>query len=669
MAILPKGKSVEVFNLPIDGSFGRFKTRDSYEVNYLLSSLPIADAARTLKTAAEAFPFEAISFEEMIQRDIDHRRVQEEIVEGYLESARDKVVFFPPLIVAVVSKENDRPIAVYDTVTAGFEGDPAGEGIYTLTYGRDKFQIQLNTVANDAGHSVCVIAAASGHAPDGLTIGQQLPYLPYAATLKANPRHVQLVVIDGQHRFEAMRILSTRRGDLIEAMDVPVCIVFTPGAVANGKPENIVKNLREMFVTINSTAKSVSGHFIDLLKDKSLASMAVRALAARWKGENTIGCRSRLQMLEWNERSDSRANQLNRAYTVTTVSILAEALRKHLFEDARRGVPQSLLDLRSVRAELEADPKWTKYSSVSDEDFDVMQEPVLKRQIEALVAPALDHLFTEPRPYKEKWKIFLAAVDELDRQASARPAVEAYRDHVLGEFRACSKRDEAPVRLVEEEFEGKFEELPQIDEPYFQNVFQQALIRVWILCSQVLWDKAEIQPEASAKMLVSALEKFCFKGERKLFDATNPYATRVLYQGGTKPNLLQWGKTAWFNTVAATLLQKNAWKELSSCIAEAMGADRSEESESVTSNLKELLEKSVKDLADEIKDRVRKDIENNWKTKEYEKATKDDLERLAASSDDGDQQKFRGEIDRLVENAYGEANTKFESMFGFGLEP
>ena len=138
MALLPKGKSIEIFPLPIDGNFGRFKTRDSYEVNYLLSSLPIADAATYLSTAAEAFPFDAISFEEMIQRDIDYRRVQEEIVEDTLECSRQGRVL-PPLIVAVVSKDNDRPIVVYDHVERQFEGDAATVGEYRVTYGRDKF--------------------------------------------------------------------------------------------------------------------------------------------------------------------------------------------------------------------------------------------------------------------------------------------------------------------------------------------------------------------------------------------------------------------------------------------------------------------------------------------------------------------------------------------------
>jgi hypothetical protein len=275
MAVIPKGKRIEIFNLEIDGTFGRFKTRDSYEVNYLLSSIPLADAVDTLSTAAEAFPFESITFEEMIQRDIDSDRVQKEIVEDYLEGAHEKVVFFPPLIVAVVSKENDKPLLVYDKVEPRYDQD---NGLYSVTYGRDKFQTVLNITDDDTGRYIEPLPDPSGN----ITPGQRLFYVAYAATMKINSRHVQLVVIDGQHRFEAMRILWRTRPELVQCMDVPVCIVYTPGAVTNTVPENnIVKNLREMFVTINTTSRSVSGHFIDLLKDHSLASIAVRSLATK----------------------------------------------------------------------------------------------------------------------------------------------------------------------------------------------------------------------------------------------------------------------------------------------------------------------------------------------------------------------------------------------------
>jgi hypothetical protein len=659
VAVIPKGKRIEIFNLEIDGTFGRFKTRDSYEVNYLLSSLPLADAVDTLSTAAEAFPFESITFEEMIQRDIDSDRVQKEIVEDYLEGAREKVVFFPPLIVAVVSKENEKPLQVYDSVESKYD---KSNGLYSVTYGRDKFQSVLNITDDDTGRYIEPLPNASGD----ITVGQRLFYVPYAATMKINSRHVQLVVIDGQHRFEAMRILWRTRRDLVQCMDVPVCIVYTPGAVTNTVSENnIVKNLREMFVTINTTSRSVSGHFIDLLKDHSLASIAVRSLATRWKGDNSDPWRSRLQMLEWNERRDGKARQLNREHSITTVSILADVLRDSLFSDYRGGVPQSLLNLQAIRGDLEANPEATRYSNISDENFDIAQEKLLKQQIERWISPALDVLFTTPRPYREKWETFNKAVDSLDAQREV-VGVQTFRDHVLGEFRPWSAKDGSSAKDTQVQFESNFEALASTDKPFFYQVFQQALVRTWILCAQVLWDHAGISPVDVAAVLVPALEKFCFKGEKLIFDIANPYATRVLYQAN-KPNLNQWGKAAWAYVVSATLLQKSAWIELKTRVLSVGDGHDKTAREAALLNLHAKLEGAVKAVADEVKERIRKDITTNWRIKDYPKAQKDDLERLAVSTNEEDQHTLREKLEDLADEAFAEANKKFDALFGFAL--
>jgi hypothetical protein len=488
----------------------------------------------------------------------------------------------------------------------------------------------------------------------------------YAATMKINSRHVQLVVIDGQHRFEAMRILWRTRPELVQCMDVPVCIVYTPGAVTNTVPENnIVKNLREMFVTINTTSRSVSGHFIDLLKDHSLASIAVRSLATTWKGNNSDPCRSKLQMLEWNERTDGKARQLNREHSITTISILADVLRDCLFSDFRGGIPQSLLNLQAIRSELEVHPDATKYSNISDENFDLAQEKLLKHQIEKLISPALDILFTTPRPYREKWEVFKKAVDVLDAQREV-VGVQAFRDHVLGEFRPWSAKDGPRAKDAQVQFESSFDALALTDKPFFYQVFQQALVRTWILCAQVFWDHAGISPVETAAIIVPALEKFCFKGEKLIFDVANPYATRVLYQGN-KPNLNQWGKAAWANVVAATLLQKGAWGEVKARILSAGGRDNKSERDAALANLQEKLKAGVSSVAEEVKERIRKDITTNWRIEDYPKAQKDELEVLAISANEVDQHTLRGKLDDLADESFAEANKKFEALFGFAL--
>jgi hypothetical protein len=84
-------------NQTITGFHGSFNTSDSYSVNYLLSGLNVK-GYKLLDIASEAFSFDQVDFEEMVQRDVDIVRVQDEIIDQYLKKGKEKALFFPPLI-------------------------------------------------------------------------------------------------------------------------------------------------------------------------------------------------------------------------------------------------------------------------------------------------------------------------------------------------------------------------------------------------------------------------------------------------------------------------------------------------------------------------------------------------------------------------------------------
>ena len=82
---LPFEVSSDPFEKNIRGTYGRFATNESYQLNYVLSAIPISHVDH-LVTATEAFDISKIDFEQLIQRDIDYERV-EDIVKNYLLSA------------------------------------------------------------------------------------------------------------------------------------------------------------------------------------------------------------------------------------------------------------------------------------------------------------------------------------------------------------------------------------------------------------------------------------------------------------------------------------------------------------------------------------------------------------------------------------------------------
>ncbi len=96
MSKIPGVKKLAKFTKEVRGSFGRFKTDHSHQIYFLSTSVPVQHVSE-LSTAGELFSSEKIKFEELIQRDIDHRRVQK-IANDYLSKGAGRVVFFPPLL-------------------------------------------------------------------------------------------------------------------------------------------------------------------------------------------------------------------------------------------------------------------------------------------------------------------------------------------------------------------------------------------------------------------------------------------------------------------------------------------------------------------------------------------------------------------------------------------
>lgn len=511
MAQLPKTKKQQVYDKSLDGVYGRFKTKESFPLDYLLTSIKM-DRISWLETASDVLDIESISFEEIVQRDIDYVRVQKEIIEKYLEKGKNRVLFFPPVMVTLFGIDDGKPISTYTTVHRIPE-----DGKILTTYDKNRFQTELPLSDEETLHSI--------------KIGSKIyHYVNYAATLRYNSARVRMVVLDGQHRLTALKKLIENRGiEVLSEIELPICIFFPPDKTH--QHESLLGDMRELFVTINKEAKEVSGHFIWLLKDRSLAAISVRDLGDTWK--RIGGQFNYLHQLEWNQREAALADQTQKDYSITTVSILAEALKTHIYT-SKPDYTYGLLNLSEVEAKLQATESSRLATGINEDSFDLDQVDILKQQIHKYITPSLDVLFRTPSPFRIIRQAFEDAVEELEGQvAESKQGAAQFKYDVLGKFRGSNDLDHRAVQDQERTFTSALRENKQLQEVQFfrKNVFHQAFIRAWADIFHELRTVAPLTPKSVAEALVAGMEVVCFDTKVRYFDPLKAYAHQVIYRG------------------------------------------------------------------------------------------------------------------------------------------
>lgn len=538
MAIGPKIQKKDPFNQTLRGTFGRFKTTGSRQVYYLLSSLPIDDID-DLQTASDLFETDALKFDELIQRDIDRARVIR-MATGYLEAGSDKVVFFPPLLACIVMFDADgKMLHQYSEPEEDIDGE-GDQRVFRTTWDEDGFELSLALGDKKTADRRLIVKGKEEWFHD-------------AGQLRLNQKRAKLVVLDGQHRLEAMKLV--RKGpskETLAGVEVPICLVFTPSAVV-GSQEDVVENFRELFVRVNEEAKRVSGHFIILLQDDSYSAMTVRALAESWRKKKADGL-TYLHLLEWNQRVEENTRRRSRQFSLTTIGILNDILRDYLFQE---GIAARVLLLGQVEEAFTAVDPAFHYQSLGDQAHVPAIDKIVQERIEAHLVPALDQLLLTPSPYQRFILVVKQAFSKLKSQADAHNAASGALLEYFAHYKYTDEEIAEPVvRAALKEF-NQWVQIQDADGIYFLSAFQHGLIRAWIRFSTIL-AVFDLDPQIAARATVAGLEELVLKSEKAYLASSRKYTRRVLWKnekvnfGGTL-----WTRDVWPDILCASFFRVN----------------------------------------------------------------------------------------------------------------
>ncbi|WP_280548847.1 DNA sulfur modification protein DndB [Halomonas sp. 11-S5] len=509
------------FDIDLVGNFGRFVSSGSYPVDFFMTSMPIARAISDLKFARDV-QMKDIDFDLMMQRDIDEKRVEDEIVQ-YLqpeeEAAKTKPLFFPPLLAAIV---------------------PLSDGVIDSFYGeRENIEEPSKGLIGTKWKNNFQISGRESHSSDALQITKEDNSRKIVAnqailsmrSTRMSPKGVSLIVIDGQHRLMALKRIYERNLDKVRDIIVPICIMYPPSSFKGcdeATTPSVPRVFRSLFVDVNSTMKTVGAHFNILLSDKSASDLACRVFCDTIVKEPYSEVY--LSAVEWNTKDIRLSNNVNREYSITSIGIIKKALDDGFKSDY---LAQYMLEITDADAELfpeGADP-YEYPAKIKWDEFSYAQSNILKERVGRHIVPFLIDLFFNKKPYSELWGIVSKSIYGLEKKGLGKDVEAAISNSVFQNIVSYRPIDEnnGRVKLKIKEVESEIRE--QRREAQLEvlryALFQRALINVasWFF---KLGYQLELSPKSAASGFFKLIE-IVFSEKREQFNPVNSFMQHTVY--------------------------------------------------------------------------------------------------------------------------------------------
>lgn len=282
-----------VQKLQIFGTYGEFSVgagASQIRAQYILTKVRPGQQghwenqlASQMKPWREVFRIEELTFEELIQRDLDDSRVAHDLIPYLLGESGHNARFFPPILAVMVPKRTDR------SGIAPYYPAPTPETTESIQVFGDLFDFRQVSFE-----------------------GQATPL----AMINYNPQRTAMVIVDGQHRAMAVLALHRQLNKSWEAdafasyyshvqvtqedvahVELPVCLIFFPDlyegspTVADGRVD-LTTVSREIFTVVNKQAKEVSQSRELLLDDEDFAAFMMRQTLSIFKNRTVDSIQS-----------------------------------------------------------------------------------------------------------------------------------------------------------------------------------------------------------------------------------------------------------------------------------------------------------------------------------------------------------------------------------------
>ncbi len=423
---------------------GTFSFAES-SVPYLQLLLSASDALAHLRVARELiFDPREIVLEELFQRDIDDVRVQREIAPYLLRQG--EVKFFNALVVVLLPHRQGKLLSDYPTASSSVGGETTLEGI----------ELEKNS---DFG------------------------------TIRWDPSTIYPIIVDGQHRFSALKEVAKNPTDKLKqdlnATTIPVILLALHESFGfRSSSKNLLSTVRRVFIDLNRQAKTVSETRNILLDDRDIAAVAVRALIEKQVKSSERSLSQRLNdghiplaLVDW--YSDKL--RFDHGLHITSILSLYQIIVDFL--DIPRIDPYDYEKSYAwLKRFLELSPT-LNFTSTVQECIQHKQPVFLKDEnvetfvnwFETELGPAVTHVLTHLEPYRR-------LIDELKASEFLDGPLEIWAALDRAGKAAFEKAHGKSVDIHERESSVAERKLHDLA---FQVVFQRGVLRAFLQMCQV----------------------------------------------------------------------------------------------------------------------------------------------------------------------------------------
>lgn len=251
----------------------------------------------------EIFPVERMSFDELLQRELDDSRVANDLIPYLMGAESSKYPVFPPILAVLTPKAAGSTEGIQRYYPAPEKSDAGvvkfGDVFEVGNYKINGEQSPIDELRYNEHRSAFVIVDGQHRAMAVLALFRQLrgssawgsnPYATYYSHLRPNPEQVSHI-------------------------ELPVCVLYFPG-VHEGSREaydtdsDLTTICRQIFLDVNQTARKVSQSRQLLLEDSLFPSILTRKILSSLKNRDNLPELARIHAIDYSRGDSSEQERI-----------------------------------------------------------------------------------------------------------------------------------------------------------------------------------------------------------------------------------------------------------------------------------------------------------------------------------------------------------------------